>query len=283
RNAIDHGIELPPVREAKGKPSTGAIRLKAFYEGTQIIIQISDDGVGLDPERLKSTAISAGYLSSIDAARLSEEEIFSMIFLPDFSTAPEVSEISGRGVGLDVVRVTVNRLKGSVRVDSKPGNGTIFTIRLPMTLAVMRALMVKANNETYAIPLVGVSHIVKVDEQSIERIGQDPIVRSGNTIYPMLELSKMLNLKPTIGKVNGLRPVLLVNLEGRPVAIAVDETIGGREIVVKNLGNHLRQVRGVTGATLMGNGKVVLILNLAELIRDSIRPRVQPTPPQPRV
>src|SRR5262249_25189533 len=149
--------------------------------------------------------------------------------------------------------------------------------------AVMRALMVKANGETYAIPLIGVSHIVKVDEQSIERIGQDPIVRSGNTIYPMLELSKMLNLKPTIGKVNGLRPVLLVNLEGRPVAIAVDETIGGREIVVKNLGNHLRQVRGVTGATLMGNGKVVLILDLAELIRDSIRPRVQPTPPQPRV
>jgi chemosensory pili system protein ChpA (sensor histidine kinase/response regulator) len=278
RNSIDHGIELPVVRESKGKSPAGNIQLKAFCEGTQIVIQITDDGVGLDPERLKSAAISGGYLSGADALKLTEEDIYSMIFLPGFTTAPEISEISGRGVGLDVVRVTVHRLKGSVKVDSNPGNGTAFTIRLPMSLAVMRALLVKCGGETYAIPLTGISHIVKIEEQNIERVGADPIVRSGNTVYPMLELSKMLNLKstaPPSGKPGAARPVLLTNVDNRPAAIAVDETLGGREIVVKNLGNHLRQVRGVTGATLMGNGNVVLILNVPELVRDSLRPRVQ--------
>jgi len=279
RNAIDHGIELSAVRQAKGKPAIGTIRLRAFYEGTQIIIQISDDGAGLNLERLRMVAINNGFLSNIDAVKMTEEDLYSLIFLPGFSTAPEISEISGRGVGLDVVKVAIHRLKGSVRVDSKPGQGTIFTVRLPMTMAVMRALMVRTSNQTFAVPLTGLNQVVRLDPQTIERINQEQVVRTGGKVYPLLQLSKLLNLNQSAdrpdSRPDGALPALLMNIEDRPVAIAVDESLGGREIVVKNLGNHLRQIRGVTGATLLGDGSAVLILNMPELIRDAFQPRMQ--------
>jgi len=280
RNAVDHGIEPAPVRQAQGKPLTGTIRLQAGYEGTQIVIQISDDGAGIDPERLRVAAINGGYISPHDAARVPVEDLLSLIFLPGFSTAEQVSEISGRGVGLDVARVAIHRLKGSVKVDSRPGEGATFTVRLPMTLAVMRALMVKVSHETFAIPLVGIKQILKIEPELIELIGKDPVLRVGETIYPLMSLAKLLSLKRPEERARDRRPVLLMNVEGRQVAIAVDETLGKREIVVKNMGNHLRQVHGVTGATLTGNGSVVLILNLAELVREAFRPRTQlaPTP-----
>ncbi len=275
RNAVDHGIEPAPVRQAQGKPPTGTIRLRACYEGTQIVIQISDDGAGIDPERLRVAAINGGYISPHDAARVPVEDLLSLIFLPGFSTADQVSEISGRGVGLDVARVAVHRLKGSVKVDSRPGEGATFTVWLPMTLAVMRSLMVKVSHETFAIPLVGVKQILKIGPEQIELIGKDQVVRVGETIYPLMSLAKLLSLKRPEERAHDRRPVLLMNIEDRQVAIAVDETLGKREIVVKNMGNHLRQVHGVTGATLMGNGSVVLILNLAELVREAFRPRTQ--------
>ena len=283
RNAIDHGIELSAVRQANGKPATGTIRLRPFYEGTQIIIQISDDGGGLNPERLRMVAIDNGFLSNTDAAKVSNEDLYSLIFMPGFSTAPEISEISGRGVGLDVVKVAIHRLKGSVRVDSKQGQGTVFTVRLPMTMAVMRALMVRTCNQTFAAPLTGINQVVRLDPQIIERINQEQIVRAGGKVYPLLQLSKMLNLRQSAdqpsgrpeGRLDGMQSALLMSVEDRLVAIAVDESLGGREIVVKNLGNHLRQVRGVTGATLLGDGSAVLILNLPELIRDAFQPRIQ--------
>jgi chemosensory pili system protein ChpA (sensor histidine kinase/response regulator) len=154
RNAVDHGIESPAVRRTLGKPATGTIWLKAYYEGTQIIIQIRDDGAGIDPERLRVAAVSGGYLTEQDAARIPVEDLFTLIFMPGFSTAPQISEISGRGVGLDVASVAIHRLKGSVKVDSRPGEGATFTVRLPMTLAVMPALMVKVCLQTFAVPLV---------------------------------------------------------------------------------------------------------------------------------
>ncbi|HKX28881.1 MAG TPA: Hpt domain-containing protein [Blastocatellia bacterium] len=276
RNAVDHGIESPAVRRALGKPATGTIWLRAYYEGTQIIIQIRDDGAGIDPERLRVAAVSGGYLSEQDAARIPVEDLFTLIFLPGFSTAPQVSEISGRGVGLDVASVAIHRLKGSVKVDSRPGEGASFTVRLPMTLAVMPALMVKVSLQTFAIPLVGIKQVMKIGPDQIEKVGKEPVVRIGGAIFPLLSLSKLLGLKRPEEKANDSRPVLFMSLEDRQVAVAVDETLAEREIVVKNLGNHLRQVHGVTGATLMGDGSVVLILNLAELIRDAFRPRNKP-------
>jgi len=279
RNAIDHGIELSAVRQAKGKPAAGTIRLRAFYEGTQIIIQISDDGAGLNAERLRMVAINNGFLSNIDAVKMTEEDLYSLIFLPGFSTAPEISEISGRGVGLDVVKVAIHRMKGSVRVDSKSGQGTVFTVRLPMTMAVMRALMVRTCNQTFAVPLTGLNQVVRLDPQTIERINQEQVVRTGGKVYPLLQLGKLLNLNQSVDRPverpDGAQPALLMNIEDRLVAIAVDESLGGREIVVKNLGNHLRQIRGVTGATLLGDGSAVLILNMPELIRDAFQPRMQ--------
>ena len=275
RNAVDHGIEAAPVRQAQGKPPTGTVRLRAGYEGTQIVIQISDDGAGIDPERLRVAAINGGYISPHDAARVPVEDLLSLIFLPGFSTADQVSEISGRGIGLDVARVAIHRLKGSVKVDARPGDGATFTVRLPMTLAVMGSLMVKVSHETFAIPLAGVQQILKIGPDQIELIGKDQVVRVGETIYPLMSLARLLSLKRPEERAHDRRPVLLMNIEGRQVAIAVDETLSKREIVVKNMGNHLRQVHGVTGATLTGNGSVVLILNLVELVREAFRPRTQ--------
>jgi two-component system chemotaxis sensor kinase CheA len=178
RNAIDHGIETPAVREAQGKPLNGTIRLRAFHEGTQTVIQIGDDGAGLSLDRIRQTAIKNGLVSSSVAAKLSSDELYSLIFLPGFSTASEISEISGRGVGMDVVKSTVHRLKGSVYVDSQPGAGTVFTMRLPMTLAVMRALMVKTGQQLFAIPVAGLTQVVKLTPNVLEQIGKDPIVRT---------------------------------------------------------------------------------------------------------
>ena len=279
RNAVDHGIESSAIRRAKGKPPTGVIRLQAFYEGTQIVVRISDDGAGIDPERLRTAAVSGGYLSSTDAAKVPVEDLFSLIFLPGFSTAPEVSEISGRGVGLDVARIAIHRLNGNVKVESQPDEGTTFTVRLPMTLAVMRALLVKVEHDTFAVPLIGIKQVIKVASKKIDRVGKEPVILFDGTVYPLLSLAKLLNLKQVEEPHAGLQTMLLVHFEDRQVAIAVDEALGGREIVVKNMGNHLRQVRGVSGTTLTGNGTVVLILNLAELVQDVFRPRIQKNMP----
>jgi chemosensory pili system protein ChpA (sensor histidine kinase/response regulator) len=277
RNAIDHGIELPGIREACGKAATGTVRLRAFHEGPQTVIQVSDDGGGLDPERLLQTAISRGFLAPADAARLSKEDFYSLIFLPGFSTASAVSEISGRGVGMDVVKATIHRLKGSVYVDSLPGEGTVFTIRLPMSLAVTRALMVKSCGQTYAVPFAGLHQIVKLTPAVLDRLGNEQMVRVLGKVYPLMQLGKLLRLKQALGQPEGPQAALLMTIEDRQVAIAVDETLTAREVVVKTLGNHLRQVRGITGASLLGDGSAVLILNLPELVRDAFRPRA----PQP--
>ncbi len=272
RNAIDHGIETPDARAALGKPASGTIRLRAYHDNTQTVLQISDDGGGLNPERIRQTALKNGLLSAAAAAQLGNEELFSLIFLPGFTTAEEVSEISGRGVGMDVVKSTVHRLKGSISLDSQPGQGTVFTLRLPMTLAVMRALMVKVQQQTFAVPLSGLAQVVRLTPNLIDRIGHDTVVRTGGKVYPLLQLSKLLNLKRQDAN-PAAQMALLMNVEDHQVAIAVDETLGGREIVVKNLGNHLRRVHGLTGATLLGDGSAVLILNMPELLREIFRPR----------
>jgi chemosensory pili system protein ChpA (sensor histidine kinase/response regulator) len=173
RNAVDHGIEPLALRQVMGKPERGLIRLRAYHEGNQVVIEVSDDGAGLEPQILRSTAISKGYVSEADAPQLSDEELYSLVFLPGFSTSGEVSEVSGRGVGLDIVKTNVHKVKGTVTLDSTPGQGATFTIRLPMTLAVTRALLIKAHNETFAIPLSAVTQILRLEREEIEHVGQD--------------------------------------------------------------------------------------------------------------
>jgi chemosensory pili system protein ChpA (sensor histidine kinase/response regulator) len=266
RNAVDHGIEPPALRQVMGKPERGLIRLRAYYEGNQVVIQVGDDGAGLEPQILRSKAVSGGYVSESDAPQLSDEELHSLVFLPGFSTAGEVSEVSGRGVGLDIVKTNVHKLKGSVTLDSTPGSGMTFTIRLPMTLAVTRALLISAHNETFAIPLDVVRQILRLEREEVERVGQEPVVRVGGQVYPMLRLGEVLNLKQPADESVQRLPALVLNAGGKQVALVVDHILEGREIVIKTLGNHLRQVHGVTGATLMGDGSVVLILNPADLV-----------------
>jgi chemosensory pili system protein ChpA (sensor histidine kinase/response regulator) len=266
RNAVDHGIEPAALRQALGKAERGLVRLSAYYEGSQVVIQVKDDGAGLEPQALRAAAINKGFVSSAEAAALSDEDLCALVFLPGFSTAGEVSEVSGRGVGLDVVKTSVHKLKGTLAVDSTPGQGTAFTIRLPMTLAVTRALLVRASGETFAIPLDAVTQILRLERDKLELVGQDQVVRLGSKVYPAQHISHILHLKQPPDE-NLLRlPVLTLKAGGKQIAMIVDQILGGREIVVKTLGSHLRRVPGITGATLMGDGRVILILNPADLI-----------------
>lgn len=283
RNAVDHGIESPEVRRAMGKPATGRILLQAFYEGNEVVIRVGDDGAGIDPEAVRAAAVRNGYASQEDAARLSEEDLYSMVFLPGFSTKHEVSEVSGRGVGLDILKATVNKLQGSVAITSTLGGGTTFTIRLPLKLALTRALLVQASGETFAIPLSAVLQVLRLDHKAVEQAGGETRVHVGDSVYELLSLGKLLNLPLPPDDTVARPPMLLMQIEDRQIALTVDRILGGREIVIKNLGNHLRRVHGVMGATLMGDGSVVLILNLAELVRDAARPGARQATPAARL
>ena len=269
RNAVDHGIEPPALRQVTGKSERGHIQLKAYYQGNQVVLEVRDDGAGLEPHLLRTKAVNGGYVSEAEAPHLTDEELHSLVFAAGFSTAETISEVSGRGVGLDILRNSVHKLKGSIAVTSQPGQGTTFTIRLPMTLAVTRALLVMANQEMYAVPLAAVSQILRADRADFEQVGQDEVIRVGGKVHPLLNLADMLHLPPTNEEPLSRPPILILDIGGSQVALVVDEIVEGREIVVKTLGNHLRHIHAITGATLMGDGRIVLILNPAELAASS--------------
>jgi chemosensory pili system protein ChpA (sensor histidine kinase/response regulator) len=269
RNAVDHGIEPSAQRQAKGKPERGSIVLRAYHAGNQVIIQVSDDGAGLLPQILRSAAIDGGFLSEARAAELSTEDLISLVFLPGFSTAGEVSEVSGRGIGLDIVKTNVDKLKGSVVLVSEPGRGTTFTIHLPMTLAVMQALLVRAHNELFAIPRSVVTKILRLEREEIVRTDEDPVVRVDEDVYPVVHLGKVLDLKQPGDEPGRHIPVLILDIGEKQIALVVDHIVGGREIVIMPLGSHTRRVHGIAGATLMGDGRVVLILNPSELVLEA--------------
>jgi chemosensory pili system protein ChpA (sensor histidine kinase/response regulator) len=282
RNAVDHGIEAPAVRAQRGKPARGTIRVRAFQEGTQVVIQSSDDGAGVDPGAVRAVAVAKGFVTSADAERMTDGELLSLIFLPGFSTAREVSEVSGRGVGLDIVKARVHKLKGTLAVDSQPGRGTTFTIRLPTSLAIMRALLVRAHHQTLAVPLDAVSQILRINREDIERVGGDSVIRLDGRVYPQVSLGKALHFKQPAEEPSPRPPALIVSAEDKQVVLVVDELIGGREVVLKNLGSHVRRLHGVLGATLMGDGRVVLIVNPADLLREPARARApERRPPEP--
>jgi chemosensory pili system protein ChpA (sensor histidine kinase/response regulator) len=267
RNAVDHGLETPAQRLALGKAEKGWIRISAYGEGAQVVIRVHDDGSGLNAEKLRAAAVRHGFVAGPEeAAQLSGEELWALIFLPGFSTCQQVSEISGRGVGMDVVQSTVRRLKGSISVESHTGAGTAFTIRLPMIPAVWRALIVKSGGQTYAIPPGHVTQILRVDEREVERIGLSPVISLNGCAVPLLRLSSLLNPGAAGPQPGERQSALILRIDGRQFALAVDQIIGGREIVTRNLGRHIRRLHGVAGATIMGDGSVVLILNIPELL-----------------
>ena len=265
RNAVDHGIETQSTRQVLGKPPVGQIRLRAFHEGTQVVIQVSDDGGGMEPSLLREAAVRAGMYSEAEASHLPLASLYNLIFQPGFSTVRTVSETSGRGVGMDIVKSAVNRMKGATTIDTEPGRGTTFTVRLPMTLAIMRVLLVETNGETLAVPLSVVTQILRVEPGQIERIGQEMVVRVDGKVIPALRLGEALRLpKPADPSVRRL-PVLIVALGERQLALIVERLVEAREVVVKTMGTLLRRVEGVIGATLMGDGSVVMIVNPSDL------------------
>lgn len=260
RNCVDHGLEQPEEREANGKPKQSTVRLKAFYQGTQVVIRISDDGRGLNHEKIATAAVKKGYLKDSEVASMTPQELYPYIFVPGLSTASALSEVSGRGVGMDIVRNTVQKLKGTITVDSEVDKGTTFTIRLPLTLAVTRALLVVAGNELFALPMQSVVQIARVERSAIERLGSQPVIRINDNAYPLVRLADQLHLResdddsPTI-------PILIVRSGDVELAVHVERIVAGRDIVVKTLGSHLQSVDGLIGATLLGDGTVVPILD----------------------
>jgi chemosensory pili system protein ChpA (sensor histidine kinase/response regulator) len=269
RNALDHGIESEGVRRASGKRAGGQIRIRAFYAGTQVMVEVSDDGRGIDHEAIRARAIANGLVSEASAATMTEEETCDLIFEAGFSTASTISEISGRGVGLDVVKSAIERLKGNVKITSQRGEGTTFHLRLPMSLAILRVLMVRSRGTTYAVPLANVSRILRLEAGQLERLGSQQILRVGNQVLPALRLDEALGATPRgeaeAEEVNPRQPVLVIDTGGQHAALLVDELLVAREVVVKTLGSLVRKVRGVTGATILGDGGIVLIVNSSEL------------------
>ncbi|OLC60535.1 MAG: hypothetical protein AUH89_04060 [Ktedonobacter sp. 13_1_40CM_4_52_4] len=262
RNAVNHAIETPEVRILKGKPPAGQIKLSAAYEGNQVVITVRDDGVGIDPDHIRRAAIARGFVGSDQV--LNDNDIIDLIFRPGFSTAQVLSEESGRGVGLDVVRDSVSRLRGTLEVESMPGQGTAFTMKFPTSLAIQGAMMVMAGGQQFAIPTVLVESIGRLDNFKRSTLAGRPAVQVQNDLYPLNSLSQLLSLpsRPEDEKA----PLLLVNAGGYRVALIVDDIKGKLDIVMKNLGPHLRHVHGVAGGNVMGNGRVVLVLELTELL-----------------
>ena len=265
RNAVGHGIEPSEQRRACGKPEQGTIRMSAFHEGTHIVIQVTDDGAGLDVNAIRDKAAGMGLISRAQADVMSPPDAYRLILAPGLSTAKGVSELSGRGVGLDAVREVVQRLHGSVTIDSNAGKWTTFTLRLPMTLTVTGSVLVQISGTTYALPLDSVEQIVRLDAEQSRRFAEERELRMDGAVYPLVRMSQALQLPSTEESTTGPLPVLLMHLGSGRAAAIVDRVIGGREIVVKPLGTHLKRVRGILGATMLGDGTVIPILNPADL------------------
>ncbi|GHO42962.1 hybrid sensor histidine kinase/response regulator [Ktedonospora formicarum] len=262
RNAVNHALERPEIRRQKGKSPSGQIKFAAGYEGNQVVITVSDDGKGLDPENIRQSALARGLIHP--SQHLSEGDLIDLIFRPGFSTAEVLSEESGRGVGLDVVRDSVSRLRGTLEVESAPGQGTSFTMKFPTSLAIQNAMMVRVADQQFAIPTLVVESIGRLDSFKRSMLGNQPAVLIRNELYPLHLLSQYLSLP--ISTIDDRAQLLIVNAGGHRVALIVDEIKGRYDIVMKNMGPHLRQVHGIAGATVLGNGQVVLILELNNLL-----------------
>jgi chemotaxis protein histidine kinase CheA/ActR/RegA family two-component response regulator len=262
RNAVNHALETPEVRVRRGKSSSGQIKLSAAYEGNLVVITVRDDGTGLDPERIRMAAVNRGLIHPNQV--LDTNEIIDLIFRPGFSTAEVLSEESGRGVGLDVVRDSVARLRGSLEVESMPGQGTAFTMKFPTSLAIQNAMMVQVAEQQFAIPTVMVESIGRLDNFKHTSYGGRPAIMVQNQAYPLSSLAQILGLP--VSELDDKAPLLLIRTDRHRVALVVDDIKGRMDVVIKNLGPHLRSVPGIAGGTVLGNGRVVLILELGQLL-----------------
>jgi two-component system chemotaxis sensor kinase CheA len=266
RNSMDHGIEPADVRAASGKIATASIQLSARYAGGSVLIAVSDDGGGIDAEAVRERAIEKG-LVAVDE-RLTEKEIFALILEPGFSTAKLVTDLSGRGVGMDVVRQSVEALRGTIDVASKPGQGTSVTLRLPLTLAIIDGLLVSVGNAYFVLPLTNTLECIELTREDIARANGKHVVEVRGEIMPYIRLRDYFNIyseRPEIEQ------IMVVETEEGRYGFVVDQVLGDHQTVIKNLGRLYRQVQFVSGATILGNGTVALILDPHRLVRDALK------------
>jgi chemosensory pili system protein ChpA (sensor histidine kinase/response regulator) len=274
RNAVDHGIERPEVRREADKPEAGAISISFHREGPEIVLQVADDGRGINHDVIRERAIERGLIAA--DAQLSDSEVMQFVLQTGFSTADKVTQISGRGVGMDVVNSEVKQLGGSLLIDSSPGRGSIFTIRLPYTLASNQALLVRAGEDTFCIPLGTIEGVVRVDAAYLAECYQSPEAgyRYAGNLYQLHHLGTLLKRgSMDLQGAHGRIPVLLIRIGEKRLALQVEALIGNREIVIKPLGAQLSGVHGVSGATILGDGRVILILDMAAVSRMAARPQ----------
>ncbi len=269
RNSVDHGIELPDDREKAGKPRAGTVVLSAEQEGDHILLTIEDDGAGMDPAKLRAKAIEKGVLDESTAARMDDRESFNLIFMPGFSTKTEISDVSGRGVGMDVVKTSISQLNGSIEIDSIVGEGTRLTIKVPLTLAIIPTLMVVLGQQVFALPLVNVSEIFDLDLSSTNMVDGQRVVMVRDTALPLFYLSKWLidERSAVTDEEPASAHVVVVHAGTQKVGFVVDQLIGQEEVVIKPLGALLHDVGGLAGATITGDGKISLILDVPGLLR----------------
>lgn len=272
RNAVDHGIEPVERRRELGKPEKGTIKLAARQEGDHIVIEISDDGAGIDPAAVKAAAVRKGYITDSEAKSMSDREATYLIFEAGFSTSPIITEISGRGVGMDVVReFIVDKLKGSLDVESVPGQGTTFRLTIPLTLAIIRALLVRVSGQVFAIPTASIEETLRIDPQEVIKAEGREVIRRQRRTIPLVHLRDVLGLAPDEDVEPGKLPVVTIGFSGHRMGFLVDAFVGEQQIVIKTLGSHLKHVDNVAGVTILGAGEVVPILNVPDLMANARR------------
>lgn len=275
RNSVDHGIESPDIRVANGKQAEGCVLLRAFHEGGQVIIEISDDGGGINTERVRDKAVERSLITPEQAARMSERELVNLIFLPGFSTAAKVTNVSGRGVGMDVVKTNIEKIGGSVDIQNQLGHGTSLKVKIPLTLAIIPALVVTCSGDRYAIPQVNLLELVRLDQQvarGVEMIHGTPVYRLRGNLLPLVYLSKELALKQVVEKNlkdGDAQFIVVLQADDRQFGLIVEGIADTEEIVVKPLGKQLRGIKAFAGATIMGDGKVALILDVLGLAQNA--------------
>jgi two-component system chemotaxis sensor kinase CheA len=260
RNAIDHGIETPDIRKKTGKPLKGMLRIIAFHQENHVILTIEDDGRGIDLRKVKQAAVKKQIITSQDAENLTEQEVINLIFHTGFSTSQTVNDISGRGVGMDIVRNHVDRLNGIIDVETKQGEGTKFTIKLPLTLAILTGLLVKINDETYALPMSNVIEIVRKPEREIEFVKGQAVSVIREKVLPLIWLHDYFNIPRRKRRKNVF--IVVLGVAEKRLGLVVDELVGNQEVVVKPLGTYIGKIEGFSGATILGDGSVACILDV---------------------
>ena len=274
RNAVSHGIESPSERLLAGKPVSGKVHLNAYHQANQLIVEVKDDGHGIDPAKIKAKALNTGVVTSRQAEAMPTTEILDLIFRPGFSTAEEITEISGRGVGLDVVRSVLHRVKGTVELETNPGQGSTFRLKLPLTLAIIKALMFRIEHRLYAIPLNTVAEIARARESELHNVENWEVVQLRGQVLPLMRLGE----KPSTDSGDRKLFILVINFGLRKLGLIVDSLESEEELVIKALDDQTVATDLVSGASILGDGRVVLIMNLAAVVARFTTPASEPLP-----